>query len=365
MKKKILQYTGGMNRAGAETLIMNIYRNFDRDKYEFHFISHFKGKCDYDDEIAKLGGKIIYIDSPRLNNLLDYKKDLINIFRTYGPYDAIHCHVQLFNGLILKLANDENINIRISHAHSNSDCKNKGFFRDIYKNISMNLIEKYSTTRLACSSEAGINLYKKNKFLIFKNCIDLKKYNCSRGSNLRKELNISDKEKIILHVGRFVELKNHKFILRVFKKLLLKEKKYKLLLVGDGKLFEDIKDKVDELKLNKNVYFLGVRNDIENIMLNSDLYFMPSILEGLPVSLIEAQAAGLPCIISNNISKECDIGLNLINRLSLDDDLEVWVDSILKSIKPKLDYLEKKEAFNNSGFSLEKNIEFLEELYSE
>ncbi|HHD2754452.1 TPA: glycosyltransferase family 1 protein, partial [Clostridium perfringens] len=131
-KVKILQYVSCMNRAGAETLLMNIYRNINREKYEFHFITHTKEKCDYDDEIIALGGKVIYLERPNRNNIKKYKNDLKKIIDKNGPYNAIHSHMQLMNGLILKTAYDIGIKNRISHAHLNGDYKKRSFFRNIY-----------------------------------------------------------------------------------------------------------------------------------------------------------------------------------------------------------------------------------------
>ncbi|MGU9099118.1 glycosyltransferase [Clostridium perfringens] len=365
--KKILQYVGAMNRAGAETLLMNIYRNIDREKYEFHFIKHTKEKCDYDDEIIKLGGKIIYLERPSIKNIKKYKYDFKKIVDENGPYDTIHTHLQLMNGLILKTAYKCGIKNRISHAHSNGDYSKDYLIRKIYVKYSMNLIKKYATKNLACSNESGKYLYNCRDFILLNNAIDLEKFNDNQYDKnyLKHKFRLKDNIKIITHIGRFVEVKNHKFIIDVFSKLINEDKNYRLFLCGDGKLKLEIENIVKNLNLEEYVYFLGVRDDINKILLASDLYFMPSILEGLPVALIEAQAAGCECLISSNIPKEGDLGIGIVRILELNDDLDVWIKEIKrKVINEKVSFDIRRNKIIESGFDLNKNIKFLEKIYS-
>ena len=363
-KIKVLQYTGAMNRGGAETLLMNIYRNIDRKKFEFHFITHSKEKSDYDEEIKSLGGKIIYLEPANIKYLSKYKKDFHLINEKFGPYDAIHSHVQLMNGLVLKEAKKNNIDIRISHAHLNGDYEKNSVFRNLYRRYSKSLIKKYSKYRLSCSYESGKYLYPGNKFKILNNAIDIEQFKDKGKGSLRDELGLSKDDIVITHIGTFKEAKNHEFIIDVFKELNNRDKRYKLILVGRGILLKDIKEKVKRLNLDNYVYFLGVREDIPNIFKATDIFFMPSILEGLPVVLVEAQAAGVNCVISTNIPKECDMGIGLINYQSLNSNLNDWVDLILNLNLNFVDFTIREKAIINKGYSLEKNIIFLESLYS-
>ena len=155
MKIKVLQYTGAMNRGGAETLLMNLYRNIDRSKFEFHFITHSKEKSDYDDEIIKLGGQVIYLEKPNLKDLKKFSNSFKSIVEKYGPYNAIHAHVQLFNGIVLREAKRNNIKIRVSHAHLNGDYENTNILRKLYRGYSKFLINKNSTNKIACSYKSG------------------------------------------------------------------------------------------------------------------------------------------------------------------------------------------------------------------
>lgn len=365
-KIKILQYVSCMNRAGAETLLMNIYRNINRDKFEFHFISHTKEKCDYDDEIEALGGKVIYLERPSLKNLNKYKKDFNEVVKKNGPYRAIHAHMQLNNGLILKVAKDIGIKTRISHAHLNGDYSKNSFSRNCYRKYSKYLIRSNTTVNVSCSNESGKYLYDGREFKLLKNAIDLNNFNLGNKHNryLNEELNLKNDIKIITHIGRFVQAKNHKFIIDIFSKVIEKNNNYRLILCGEGPLKEKIQELVKTKELSDYVYFLGVRDDINKILLGTDIYLMPSILEGLPVVLVEAQAAGVNCIISDNIPKECDMEMGLINYMSLNDNSNKWVNTILQLDFKFIGFKERERFIIKKGYSLEENIIFLDDLYS-
>lgn len=365
-KIKVLQYTGAMNRGGAETLLMNIYRKIDRDKFEFHFITHSKNKSDYDDEIVKLGGKVIYLENPSIKYLKKFSENFRKIVNEYGPYDAIHTHMQLFNGIVLKEASKNGIRIKISHAHLNGDYAKSNFFRKIYVKYSKRLINKNSTHKLSCSYESGQYLYNNGKFTLLKNAIDINQFKFDKKSDyLNKELGLDNDDKLITHIGTFKEAKNHEFIIDVFKNVNYINKKYKLILVGSGNLEDVIRSKVKSLNLEDDVYFLGIREDIPQILQSTDVFFMPSILEGLPVVLVEAQAAGVPCVISNNIPKECDMNLDLIKSLELSQQKEIWANVLIDSSNiEKVDFNARSNQIINSGYDLNNNINILSMLYS-
>lgn len=364
-KIKILQYTGAMNRGGAETLLMNIYRNIDRNKFEFHFITHSDSKSDYDDEIIRLGGKILYLEKPSIHKITKFSKEFKQIINIHGPYSAIHTHMQLFNGIVLNEAKKNGIKIRISHAHLNGDYGKNNLLRQIYVNYSKRLINKNSTYKLSCSNESGYYLYKSENFKLINNAIDINQFKFNKKSDyLKKELNIDQDFKIITHIGTFKDAKNHKFIIEVFKNLNNINKKYKLVLIGRGELEKEIKQKTKDLNLENDVYFLGVREDIPKILQSTDVFFMPSVLEGLPVVLVEAQACGVPCVISNNIPKESDMGLKLTKVLDLKDDKNIWVNELIKSSNiERIDFDVRAKKIINNGYDLNKNIITLSQLY--
>ena len=365
MKVKVLQYSGAMNRGGAETILMNIFRNIDREKFEFHFVTHSKETSDYDQEIIALGGKVIYLNKPNYKDLKTFKKEFKQMINDYGPYDAIHSHVQLFNGLILHEAKKNNIKRRISHAHLNGDYSKSSIIRNIYVHYSKYLIRKNSTEFIACSKDAGKYLYNNADFITMNNAIDVNLFNYDNKSKLlHEEYNLDFDNKIITHIGTFKSAKNHEYIIEVFNELIKRDNKWRLFLVGDGELKDKIVNKTRLYNLGDYVYFLGKREDIPHILQSTDVFIMPSILEGLPVVLVEAQAAGVPCIISNNIPTSCDLGLGLVKVLDLKDNLGYWCNEILKQNGNKIDFKTRKIAIKNSGYDLKKNIDLLENLYT-
>lgn len=363
-KVRILHIVGTMNTGGTETMIMNIYRNIDRSRVQFDFISYSNNDGYYDNEIKKLGGRIIKVCSQRSVN------ELCRIIKENGPYKAIHAHT-LFNcGIAMLAAKKCGIKCRISHAHTNLD-SDKSIIKKIYINLMRYSINKNSTKLLACSNAAGYYLFgsksiKNNKYSYFPNIINYSKFIKSENNEVIKFKNKIDlNNKIVIgHIGRFVEAKNHKLLIDILKNMVDRNIDANLLLVGDG----PTKHEIENLAKQKNIYdrvkFVGIREDT-NIMLQSmDVFVFPSIYEGLGLVMLEAQASGVPCVVSEAIQPEADLNLGLINKLSLDDDINVWVDCILKvATNNKLEKNKIIKAFEISGYSVEAGIDKLMNIY--
>ena len=366
MKTKILQYVGGMNRAGAETLLMNIYRNTDREIYQFDFIYHTKEKCDYDDEILALGGRIIYLERPSIMNLNKYRSEFKNIVDEYGPYNTIHSHIQLMNGFVLDAASRANIKVRVSHSHLNGDYNKSNVIRNIYRKHAKSLIKKNSTNNLACSENAGKYLYDGRPFEVINNAVDLSSFNFRKEYDkyLNETLNIDNELKIITHIGRFVDAKNHKFIIEIMSELVKLDKGYRLVLCGDGPNRPDVEELIKTYGIEEYVYLLGIRSDINKILLSTDIFLMPSILEGLPVVLVEAQAAGCECVISKNIPNECDMHIGIVEFMSLEESATMWAKKIVTTKCEKIDFEIIRNKMQEANYDLLKNVEHLEEIYT-
>ncbi|MEW9671325.1 glycosyltransferase family 1 protein [Ammoniphilus sp. 3BR4] len=370
-KIKILHVVGAMNAAGLETLIMNIYRNIDRNKVQFDFAVQTTDKCFYDDEILKLGGRIIPHPKPK-NSLKKYKKALESTIIEYGPYDAIHSHVLFFSGIVLSVANKHSIPIRIAHSHNTSDSKDNSIFRKIYRQIMRQRILKNATHLIGCSKEAceyvfGKSTYKSGVSKHFPNAIDLRKYkNLTRDkSYLTDELKLSNNSMLIGHIGRFTKQKNHVFVVELFSAYLKKEPNAHLVLVGEGNERENIERLVREKNIEDKVHFLGLRNDIEYILSSIDLFLFPSLYEGLGIVLVEAQAAGIPCLISDVIPAEADLNIGLIKRQSLSDGIQYWIRAIEGSVildEKKWESIEP--ALINSGYDIKASSNTLLKIYS-
>lgn len=334
MKEKpirILHVLGSLNRGGAETMIMNLYRELDKTKFQFDFVIHTNEKGDYTDEILKLGGKIYSIPAYKVYNHFAYKKAWKEFLNQHKEYNIIHGHVRSTAAIYLKIAKKYGL-YTIAHSHSTSS--GKGIIA-IIKNILQYRIRYVADYFIGCSKESAEWLFGKkiansDRCTILNNAIDTKKYlyNENTREKLRKEFNIKKEDKLIGNVGRFSYVKNHKFLIQIFEEICKKSNNYKLILIGDGKLREEIEELVKRKKLEDKVIFTGVRKNINEILQAIDIIVMPSIYEGLPVALVEAQSASLPCLITDTITDEVDI-TELIYREKLREEPNVWANDIV------------------------------------
>lgn len=369
MKKiKILHVVGGMNVGGTETMLMNLYRKLNTN-VQFDFISYYDKDAYYDDEIKRLGGQVIKIDSPNKIGMIKSIKNLCEVIKENGPYNAVHAHT-LFNcGVAMIAARLSGIKVRVSHAHTNLD-NTKNIIRKIYIWCMRRTINLFSTDCIACSESAGKYLFGESitlskKYKLLPNYVDYKKYlNCSDTKSVRQELGIKDDDIVVGHIGRFVEAKNHKFLLEVVSEMIILNNKVKLILAGDGELRKEIESYAEELGIKENVYFLGIRKDIDKILNNLDIFIFPSIYEGLGLVMIEAQSAGIPCLVSEAIQKEADLDIGLVKQINLNDKKELWIKEAFELIENK--NKNKKQilsAIKNKGYDLDNIINKLLEIY--
>lgn len=354
---KVLQVVTHMNRGGLETMLMNYYRNIDRDKVQFDFLTHRPYDGDYGEEIKALGGKIYHL--PYLNPFsIEYKKELDKFFKEHKEYEIVHVHQDCLSSVILKAAKKNGVKIRIAHSHSSSQDKNLKYpIKVFYKHF----IAKYATNLFACSKEAGIWMFNGADFEVINNAINASCYSFSneKRTKMRTAFNISDDEILIGHVGRFSPTKNHEFLIDIFNEV-QKENKAKLILVGEGVLKENIENKVKEFGIGDKVIFTGLRSDVADLMQAMDVFIFPSIYEGLPVTLVEAQAAGLPCLISDKVPIECK-KTDLVKQLKLSEDAKVWSKEAvnLSKVERKNTY----EEIQKSGFDIKENAMALQKFY--
>jgi len=328
---RILHVFGALDRGGAETMIMNLYRKIDRRKIQFDFIIHTKKQCDFNDEIKLLGGRIYHLPRYKGTNHFQYKKAWRTFFRDNPEYKIVHGHVRSTASIYLKIAKKQGL-ITISHSHNTSS----GFgVSSIVKTILQYPIRHTADYLFACSKSAGEWLFGKracqrDNFIILNNAIDAEKFiydDCIR-ENMRESLNIEKNKFVIGHIGRFHTQKNHSLIIDIFKQVYDKNKNAVLLLVGDGELRPKIEKKVMNLGLAENVIFTGVRSDIPKLMQVMDLFLFPSLYEGLGIVVIEAQAAGLQCIVADNLPNEAFV-TDLIQKVPLRESPQEWSNIIL------------------------------------
>lgn len=363
--KKILHVVGAMNRAGTETMLMNIYRNIDREKIQFDFISYSNEDAHYDEEIRNLGGKVIKLTSTTS------VKELTKAIRENGPYDVVHAHTLFNSGIAMLAAKKCGIKNRIVHSHTTLD-NSSSIARKVYINVMRFIINKYSTQTLACSREAGKYLFgekeiNKPKYSYFPNLINYEEllYKPEREVDKFKEEYSLNDGIVIGHIGTLKESKNHKFLLEIAKYMTEQNIDVKLILVGEGSLRKELEDLTREYNISDRVHILGVREDINVILHSMDVFVFPSIFEGLGLVLLEAQAAGLPCIVSEAIQPEADLGLNLFTNLKLDDGVEIWVKHIMKFANKKEISLDKiSRAFEEKEYSKDRCISKLMKIYN-
>ena len=364
---KVLHIVGGMDIGGTETMLMNLYRQV-YNAIQFDFISYYEKDAYYDNEIKELGGKVIKTDSPSKVGQL---KALINLYKIMkqGKYDVVHAHT-LFNcGTVMLSAKLAGAKVRISHSHTNLD-KSNNIIKKVYFSIMRMGIKIFSTDFVACSDSAGKYLFGKdiinnNKYKFLPNYIDYNKFlQCEDCNSIRETLYIKKDDIVVGHVGRFVDSKNHKFLIDIINNMVKKNEKVKAILVGDGPLRKDIEKKVKDLGIDKNIYFLGLRNDIDVILNNCDLFIFPSIYEGLGLVMLEAQACGIPCIVSEAIQSEADLGIGLLNRLELKDSCDEWSNKAFKLVgKKQKDKANIKNSFKNKGYELNQIVSSLLDIY--
>ncbi|SFD17380.1 glycosyltransferase family 1 protein [Bacillus sp. UNCCL81] len=361
---KVLHVVGAMNRAGTETMLMNIYRNIDRTKIQFDFISYSQKEAHYDEEIERLGGRII-----RLVKTYSVK-EVYTAIKKYGPYDVVHAHA-LFNCGIANLAAQlAGVKIRISHAHTTLDT-NQSLIRTIYKGIMRKLINVTSTKLLACSNGAGRYLFGekelvKTKYSYYPNVIDYTKFLEPPLKEVKKFKEEADLENsfVIGHIGRFMDAKNHLFLIEIMKNILKKQKNITLLLVGDGELRVGIEEEVKKFGIDENIKFVGIREDIPTLLHSMDLFVFPSLYEGLGLVLLEAQASGIPCIVSEAIQPEANLNIGLVEQRMLSEGPELWANTILMNSWNKEGNINRIiNGFETEGYSVSKGISNLLAIY--
>ena len=328
---RIAQVVGKWLGGGVEAVVMNYYRNIDRDKFQFDFI------CDNDstdipyEEIASLGGKVILI--PPYQKPFKYYKELKRILKD-GNYTIVHSHINTLSVFSLFAAKKAGVPIRIAHSHSTTN--KKEWKKHIIKEILKPFSKTFATNYMACSESAGRWLFGKKAYdnghvYLLNNAIELDKYRYNEilRKEKRKELNIKKTDIIIGHVGRFVKVKNHSFIIDVFNSLHRENNNYKLLLIGQGPMENEIKSKVYNLNIQDSVIFLGQISNVNEYYQAMDIMIFPSLYEGLGLACIEAQAASLPLIVSTNVPNAVKVS-DKIRFLELNQTIETWQNEIKK-----------------------------------
>lgn len=346
---RVLHVLGGLERGGAETMVLNLYRAIDRRRIQFDFIIHTAEHQAYYDEIIELGGKIYSFPAFNGKNAFQLKKIWNTFFSEHPEYKILHSHVRSYASLYLPIAKKYGVKT-IIHSHSTSNGKG---IASIVKRALQYPLRYQADYLMACSNEAGRWLFgekacKKSNYFFIPNAIDTEKYRFvpEISEECRKEFGLQGRF-VVGHVGRFHEAKNHMFLLDVFADVAEQRSDAALLLVGDGELRSAIERKICELKIEDRVVMVGSRKDVARLMSAMDLFVFPSVWEGLPVTVIEAQAAGLHSLISDRITKDVDVS-ELVERLPV-GDAKHWAARILDMDSCRVDVTNK---INRAGFDV-------------
>ena len=360
---KVLMVVTQMDRGGMESRVMDIYRAIDKSMVTFDFLCHRQEKGDYDDEILSMGGSIYKICSMHPKNYFKYKAQLSRFFKEHGEYKIVHCQLSAMSTLVLKAAKKAKIPIRIAHSRTAGA---KLDWRLPIRYISKLFLKKYATDYFACSKLAGKWLFgsralKAGKVKIINNAIDAIKftYNEETRQLWRHKLGVTNKF-VVGHIGRFSYPKNHSFLISVFLEIKKQREDALLILVGDGELKKEAQELVNSLGLARSVLFIGSVSNVADYYQVFDVFLFPSFYEGLPGAVIEAQAAGIPCVISSAITEEVKI-TELVECINLKRKALYWANKVLE----KADYRrgDTYELISKAGFDVRTLCKELERYY--
>lgn len=320
--KRVLCITSNMNAGGAETFLMKIYRNIDRTRYQMDFCIHVFNTCVYEKEILSLGGRIYKIP-PKSHSLKQFKEQLTQIIANNHYEYVLKITSSAIGFMDLKIAH--NAGAKICAVRSSNSSDGGSFKALLVHKLGRTLYHRYADVKIAPSDLAakytfGKRAYRNGEVNILHNAVDLKvyKYDEKMRNSIREELGIPDGVTVLGHIGRFMVQKNHEFLLDVFFEYMKLNKNSVLMLVGGGELEKQIQEKVNALQLRDHVIFTGIRSDVPDLLSAMDVFVFPSLYEGMPNTVIEAQATGLPCLISDTITQQANI-TGLVHYQSLDE----------------------------------------------
>lgn len=360
---RVLQVIGGLNRGGAETMIMNLYRAVDKTRVQFDFILNTDKPQSYTDEVLAMGGKIYVLPKFNGKNYFSLKKAWNKFFLDHPEYKILHSHVRSYASLYIPIAKKHGLKT-IVHSHSTSNGKG---LASAVKKLMQRPLRKKADYLFACSEIAGEWLFGKRavrgpKYKLIPNAVDTARYAYDESARAEKRAELSLDGKVVYgHVGRLHEAKNHLFLLEVFDKIRKKQPDAALLIVGDGTEREKIENKIRELSLEDSVIMTGSRPDVHKLVQAMDCFLFPSLWEGLPVTVVEAQASGLPCLVSDRVTSEVELS-ELVKYLPIDRGADLWCEAAVACDKERRDV---KDKIVLAGYDIATSAKEITEFYEE
>jgi glycosyltransferase involved in cell wall biosynthesis len=369
---RILHVFSGLNHGGAETWFMHMLRRLDPAQFKIDVLVRSTQPGAYADEVNELGGRVVSCFVHR--RFWQYERDFRQIVARYGPYDAVHSHIRHFSGYVLCLARRAGISARIVHVHSDntSEYATANAARRLYLNLSRRWIKQCATAGLFTSRQAAAGMFgpaweQDPRWRVLYCGIDLEPFAASVDrAAVRAELGLPPDALVLGHVGRFVEEKNHTFLIDIMGELTRREPRAHLLLVGDGPLLPKIQAQAAAAGLAERVTFVGARSDVARLMRGAmDGCVFPSLREGLGLVLVEAQAAGLPSLCSDVIPDEAIVTGALVWRKALHQPPAAWAEALLaQQAQPRLDSAATLAQVRQSPFAVEQSLDALVRCYN-
>jgi len=368
-KTRVLQVVWTMQTGGIENWLMEVLRRIDKSKLQVDFLVQEGREGTFDAEIRELGSRIFPCPSP--THFWKFRPAFRKAVERGGPYDVVHCHRHHSGAIVLREAAKLGTPIRIAHAHNDLRARPDSLHSRMIRPLFRKLVRRYSTDGIAASSDAAGSLFGNNwradsRFRLLFCGIDFLRFStpCDRNT-IRREFGIDDNGTLVVNVGRFVEQKNHALIMETARVACKREPNVHFLLIGSGPLESEMKRRAQEYGLTDRVHFAGLRSDVPDLLRASDAFLFPSLHEGLGLALVEAQAAGLPCVISDTIPHEATVVDALVTRCSLHDSACFWAETLTRSLASAP--VTRGDALHQcleSQFAIERSVHGLEALYA-
>ena len=363
---RVLHVVTKMRRAGLESRLMDIYRNIDRDKVQFDFLTHRIENGDYDEEIRSLGGNVYHLQPIKPWRFISYLKSLDRFFLSHKYYRITHVHLNTYSGWVQLIAKKNGIPIRITHS------RNTGIDKDWkmpFKLLSKTIINLATTHRLACSKEAGEWLFGKrevmvpNNLIVVPNGFNIEKFafSMNKRSEMRKKIGLKE-ERAFVHIGRLEKQKNHMFLIDVFDRICKHNPNSKFFFFGDGNLKVKIEKKIKKLNLTDKCFFMESVPNIYDYMQAMDAMVFPSFYEGFPTVLLECQCNGLPVLASETITHNVKQTPCLEFMSFKNDSTETWAKKIL-SMMSSIERTDRSEIIKEAGYDISDTYKVLQDFY--
>ncbi len=362
--KKVLIIIGKLSIGGAEKVAYDIGHYRDKDKFDCHYIVFEDYVGEYEAQLTADGCKIIHMPVPASNYRLFLSS--LEALIEKEKYDIVHCHTMFNSGLVMSVAKKKKVPCRISHSHSICSSKKRKLSKKIYEQIMRRIINKNSTVCVGCGKDAGEWLFGKKKFdksgVLVYNGIDTSifKYDEESRDKIRAELGLADNF-VIGHVGHLTKVKNQQFLLKLMPKMVEKNPNARLLLLGEGDDRAKLEALISEYGIKDYVIMTGNVMNVHEYLSAMDVFAFPSLYEGMPLSIIEVQSNGLPCVISDAVPKDVFLS-DLLHPLSLNDSEDLWIDTILEASRKEPE--KYKEQMAKSGFDSSAMLNKIYEIYS-